>query len=131
MLQLVHDEGPAGVAEDMIPKLLGETTRRDRPDVVDRVRNLVLASSGDAVAGAVRAMMTRPDSTPLLPTIHVPTLVIVGAEDTLTPFASAEELHNGIAGSELVQIPASGHLSNLEQPDLFHAALARFLSHRV
>jgi pimeloyl-ACP methyl ester carboxylesterase len=131
MLQLVEDKGPSGVADDMIPKLLGETTRRERPDVVDHVRELVLASSREAIAGAVRAMMTRPDSTPLLPTIHVPTLVIVGDEDTLTPPAAAEELHKGIAGSELVQIPAAGHLSNLEQPDLFHAAIARFLSHRV
>jgi pimeloyl-ACP methyl ester carboxylesterase len=115
----------------MVPKVLGETTQTKRPAVVEQVRSLVLASSADAIAGGVRALMTRPDSTPLLQTIHVPTLIVVGDEDTLTPPAAAEEMHRGIAGSELVRIPQAGHLTNLEQPELFTAALAGFLSHRV
>jgi len=131
MLKLVQEKGPSAVADEMIPKLLGETTRRERPDVVERVRALVLASSTDAIAGAIRALMTRPDSTPLLESIHVPALVLVGAEDTVTPPAAAQALHRGIPGSRLVEIPAAGHLANLEQPELFHQALASFLSHRV
>lgn len=131
MIELVRSKGPAAVAEEMIPKLLGETTRRMRPEVVDRVRALATSSSAEAIAGALRALMTRPDATPQLPTIHVPTLVVVGEEDTVTPRAAAEEMHRGIAGSELVVIPAAGHLSNLEQPAAFDAALARFLDHRV
>jgi pimeloyl-ACP methyl ester carboxylesterase len=75
--------------------------------------------------------MTRPDSTPLLPTIHFPTLIIVGAEDMVTPPSASEEMHRAIAGSQLVVIPAAGHLTNLEQPQSFNDALARFLGHRV
>jgi pimeloyl-ACP methyl ester carboxylesterase len=75
--------------------------------------------------------MTRPDSSPLLGTIHLPTLVIVGAEDTVTPPSAARDLQRSIAGSQLVEIPGAGHLSNLEQPELFDAAVAQFLSHRV
>jgi 3-oxoadipate enol-lactonase len=131
MLQLVEEQGPSAVADEMLPKLLGETTRRTRPDVVERGRALAMSSSTSAIAGALRALMTRPDSTPLLQTLHMPALVIVGAEDILTPPSAAQELHRGIAGSELVEIPGAGHLSNLEQPTLFQAALARFLSHRV
>jgi pimeloyl-ACP methyl ester carboxylesterase len=131
MLQLVQDKGPAAVADDMIPKLLGETTRRTRPDVAERVRSLVLANSAESIAGAVRALMTRPDSTPLIATIHVPTLILVGNEDTVTPPALSEEMHRAIGGSELVRIDGAGHLSNLEQPGLFNDALARFLDHRV
>ena len=131
MLQLVQDKGPSAVADEMVPKVLGETTQTMRPAVVEHVRSLVLASSTDAIAGGVRALMTRPDSTPLLQTIHFPTLIVVGDEDTLTPPAVAEEMHRGIAGSELVRIPQAGHLTNLEQPELFTAALAGFLSHRV
>jgi 3-oxoadipate enol-lactonase len=131
MLQLAKDMGPSAVAEEMVPKLLGETTRKTKPAVAEQVRSLVLASSADAIAGAVRALMTRPDSTPLLSSIHVPTLIIVGDEDTLTPPAASEDMHRAIAGSELARIPRAGHLSNLEQPDLFTAALAAFLSHRV
>ena len=131
MLQLVQDKGPSSVADEMIPKLLGETSRSTRPAVVEQVRSLALASSADAIAGAIRALMTRPDSTPLLASIHVPTLIVVGDEDTVTPPAASEEMHRGIGGSELVRIPQAGHLSNLEQPELFNAALAAFLSHRV
>jgi 3-oxoadipate enol-lactonase len=131
MLQLVQDKGASAVADEMVPKLLGETTKKTRPAVVEQVRTLALASSADAIAGAVRALMTRPDSTPLLSTIHVPTLIVVGDEDTVTPPAASEEMHRAIAGSELERIPLAGHLSNLEQPELFTAALAAFLSHRV
>ena len=131
LLQLVQEKGPSAVAEEMIPKLLGETTRRNRPAVVEEVRSLVLASSAEGIAGGIRALMTRPDSTPLLSSIHVPTLIVVGDEDTLTPASAAEELHRAIVGSELVTIPHAGHLSNLEQPEPFTAALAAFLSHRI
>ena len=131
MLQLVQEKGPAAVADDMIPKLLGDTTRRTQPDVAERVRSLIMSSSTEAIAGAVRALMTRPDSTPLLPTIHVPTLILVGAEDSVTPPPAAHDMHRAIAGSELVEIPDAGHLSSLEQPERFDTALARFLAHRV
>jgi 3-oxoadipate enol-lactonase len=131
LLQIVQDKGPSAVADDMIPKLLSETTRSTRPAVVELVRSLAVASSSDAIAGAIRALMTRPDSTPLLSSIHVPTLVLVGDEDALTPPPASEEMQRAIAGSELVRIPQSGHLSNLEQPELFNAALAAFLTHRV
>jgi 3-oxoadipate enol-lactonase len=131
MLELVQAQGPAAVAQEMIPKLLGETTRQTRPEVVDRVRSLVLSNSADAIAGAVRALMTRPDSTALLSTIHFPTLIVVGDEDTVTPPAVAEKMHAGIGGSELTVIAKAGHLSNLEQPEAFNGAVARFLAHRL
>ena len=75
--------------------------------------------------------MTRPDATPLLPTIHCPTLVVVGDEDVITPPAASEEIARGIAGAELAIIPGAGHMSNMEQPAAFNLALARFLDHRV
>jgi 3-oxoadipate enol-lactonase len=131
LLRTAQEKGAAAVADEMLPKLLGGTTQRERPGVVEKVRQLVLSNSTDAIAGAIRALMSRPDSTPLLTTIHVPTLILVGAEDTVTPPSNAEAMHHSIAGSELVRIPAAGHLANLEQPDLFDAALARFLLHRV
>lgn len=131
MLELVQAKGPSAVAEEMIPKLLGETTRRTQHDVVDRVQALVLSNSADAIAGAIRALMTRPDSTPLLSTIHVPTLILVGDEDTVTPPALAENMHRRITGSELTVITGAGHLSNLEQARAFNSAVAHFLAHRL
>lgn len=134
MLQMVEGKGAAGVAavaDDMVPKLLGETTRAQKPDVVQHVRSLILSNTSEAIAGGVRALMSRPDSTPLLKSIHCPTLVIVGEEDAVTPSALAERMHSAIAGSELVTIAAAGHLSNIEQPSAFNDALARFLTHRL
>ena len=131
MLALLQEKGPAAIADEMIPKLLGEQTRREQPAVGENIRSLILSSSADAIGHAVMALMTRPDSTPLLSSIHCPTLVVVGDQDTLTPPALSEQMHKAIAGSEYVVIPGAGHLSNLEQPDAFNAALARFLEHRV
>jgi len=131
LMQTAATGGAAAVADEMIPKLLGETTRRDRPDVVARVRGLAESSPVGAITGALHAMMTRPDSTPLLPSIHVPALILVGEEDKVTPPSLSDEMHRAIAGSEMTIVERAGHLSNLENTDAFNAALARFLEHRV
>jgi pimeloyl-ACP methyl ester carboxylesterase len=131
MLDLLRSRGVSAIADDMLPKLLGETTRRTRPEVVERVRSLVLSSSERGVAGAITALMTRQDSTPLLSSIRCPTLIVVGEEDTLTPPQLSQDMHRAIAGSELVVVPAAGHLPSLERPDVFNAALARFLRSAV
>ncbi|HEX7138687.1 MAG TPA: alpha/beta fold hydrolase [Vicinamibacterales bacterium] len=131
LLAVVNSQGADAVADQMIPKLLGETTRATKPEIAEHVRGLIRSNSSEAIAGGIRALMSRPDSTPQLAAIHVPTLVVVGEEDVITPQSAAEELHSRIAGSELVCIPAAGHLSNLEQPAAFNSALARFLEHRV
>ena len=131
MLTLVRERGPSAVADEMLPKLLGPTTRATRPDVVERVRAIALSNSADAIAGALTALMTRPDSTGLLPAIHCPTLILVGDEDVVTPPALSETLHKAITGSELRLIPQSGHLSSIECADAFNDTLARFLDHRV
>ena len=80
---------------------------------------------------ALTAMMTRPDSTPMLPTIRIPVQIIVGAEDAITPPPLSEQMHKDIPGSELVVIPGAGHMSNMEQPAAFNDALGRFLDTRV
>ena len=131
MQALVREKGPAAVADQMLPKLLGETTHRTQPAVVDKVRQMVLGNSPEGISGALTAMMTRPESESLLSSIRCPALVIVGAEDTLTPPALSADMHQKIAGSTLVTIPEAGHLANLERPAEFNDALGRFLDHRV
>jgi pimeloyl-ACP methyl ester carboxylesterase len=134
MLASIEQRGVAGVAavaDDMLPKLLSEQTRTRQPEVVDTMRGLILSNTPAGVAGAVSALMTRPDSTATLKTIHCPTLIIVGEHDAITPPALSQGMHEAIPGSELVVIPGAGHMPNLEQPAAFNAALARFLEHRV
>jgi pimeloyl-ACP methyl ester carboxylesterase len=131
MIQLVRDKGVAAIVDEMLPRLVGATTQRQRPDVVARVRELSLEASADGVVGALEAMKSRPDSTPLLADVHVPTLVIVGEEDVITPPILSEEMHRAIAGSTLVVLPDAGHLPSIETPSAFNEALAGFLEHRV
>jgi 3-oxoadipate enol-lactonase len=131
MIQRVREEGPARVAGEMIPKLLCPSTRANRPETVEALRDLILSNSTDTIAGAILALMTRPDSTPTLSQVHCPVLVVVGDEDVLTPLPCSEAIQRGIAGAELVVVPQAGHMSNMEQPAVFNLALARFLEHRV
>jgi pimeloyl-ACP methyl ester carboxylesterase len=127
-IDLVTAEGPAAIADDMMPRLLGDTTRRTQPAIEAHVRSMILSNSSRAIAGALGAIMRRPDSTPLLSSIHCPTLVIAGEEDTLTPPALSQGLHQAIGGSTLSLVPQAGHLANLEQPDAFNRAVGMFLS---
>jgi 3-oxoadipate enol-lactonase len=131
LLERLHAHGVAAVADDLLPKLVGETSRRQRPEVVATVRRLIEASPPEAIEAAVHALMARPDSTPDLDRIRCATLVIVGAEDSITPPADAEMMHRRIDGSTLVVLQNAGHLSNVEVPDAFNAAMLAFLSKRT
>jgi pimeloyl-ACP methyl ester carboxylesterase len=128
MLELVRRGGARAVAGEMLPKLLGETSKRERPELEEAVRDMIEINGTPGIAGAIEAMMTRPDSTPLLSAIGVPALILVGAEDTLTPPADSESMNRQIGRSQLVILPRAGHLSSLESPDAFSRALASFLA---
>jgi pimeloyl-ACP methyl ester carboxylesterase len=128
MIDLVIREGVEAVAAQMVPKLLGTTTQNDRPDLVDHVRNLVVENSREGVKTAVRAMMERGDSRPLLSKIDVPTLIVHGVEDVLIPPAEAEGMRKAIRNAQLELMPVAGHLPNLERSDLFEWRLWQFLN---
>jgi pimeloyl-ACP methyl ester carboxylesterase len=128
MIDQVEDGGVEAIAGQMVPKLLGATTHRDRPDVVKHVQDLIARNTPGGIQAAVTAMMNRKESTPLLEKIDVPALVMHGAEDTLIAPAEAEGMHRAIRTSQLELIPLSGHLPNLEQPVAFDGMLWRFLN---
>jgi 3-oxoadipate enol-lactonase len=123
----VREQGPGALTEGLLGALLGEPTREKKPDVVETVRTL-MENPPAGYVGALEAMKGRPDSTPDLASIDVPTLIVVGENDTLTPPELSRRMHEHIGGSRLVVIPEAGHLSNLEAPEAFNGALAEFLS---
>jgi 3-oxoadipate enol-lactonase len=131
MIELVRASGPSAVADQMLPKLLGATSARTRPELVPQVRRMIESTSVSAIAGAIDAMLGRPDSTSDLARIAYPVLIVVGEEDVLTPVADAKSLDLRITRSSLVVLPEAGHLSNLESPDAFSRALADFLGSNV
>lgn len=131
MLELARRDGAAGVADEMLPKLLAPSTLPDQPALRDRIRALILECTPESLGFAITSMMNRPDSTGDLASIRCPTLILVGAEDALTPISDAEALQRQIAGAVLEIISDAGHLSSVEQPQRFNAALAKFLANQV
>lgn len=126
-IDLARREGPAGIATAMVPKLLGETMRREQPDLADAVRRLILVNSTEGIVAALGAIKTRPDATPTLGSVSCPALVIAGEEDAIIPVADAEAMHTAMPGSSLIVLPRVGHLSNLESPAAWGSAVEAFL----
>ena len=124
----VRREGASAVADAVLPKLVGATSHRERPELVARVRRMIEANPPRGITDALAGLAARADSTPTLREIGVPTLVVVGDEDVITPRPEAEALQRGIALSELVVIPRAGHLSSLENPEEFNRHLRAFLT---
>jgi pimeloyl-ACP methyl ester carboxylesterase len=131
LAEKVRRQGPEAAAEAFLPKLLGETTRRERPEMVARVREMILANPARGICDALAGLAARADATGVLREIRVPTLFVVGEEDVVSPPAEMETMHQQVAGSRLVKLPRVGHLSNLEDPPGFNAALSEFLSPRT
>jgi pimeloyl-ACP methyl ester carboxylesterase len=126
LAQRTAAQGPSAVIAEMLPKLLAPSRYEQDPELVGKVKAMIAAAPVQGIIGALMAMAERPDSTGLLPAIEIPVLVVVGADDVLTPPQDAERIAGGIAGAELVMIPDAGHLSNLEQPARFTGAVERF-----
>jgi len=126
-IAVVEAHGSAAQVEAMLPKVLGATTHAHRPGVVSEFRRTGQSQDKAAVVAGLVALRDRPDARPGLAAINVPTLVVVGDEDTLTPPADAAALAAGVRGAKLVVLPGAGHLSNLETPDAFNAAVLDFL----
>ncbi len=120
-------EGMAGIADSMLPKLLTPETVSKRPDLVKRVRDMMLKTKPEGAAGALLGMAERDDQTPVLSQISCPTLILVGREDPITPVADSEKMNREIAGSRLVVLENAAHVSNLERTDQFNEELLRFL----
>ncbi len=127
MRDVVASRGPRGVADEMLPKLLGATTHTTRPDVAITVRALIEANTAAGVDRAIQRLRDRPDATSQLQHVAVPALVIVGEEDAITPVDDARALARGIPHASLTILPGAGHLSNLETPDAFNQVVNSWL----
>jgi len=119
--------GMAGVTDAMLPKLLTPETVTKRPEVVKQLRDMMLKTKPGGASAALRGMAAREDHTALLPQISVPTLILVGREDPITPLQDSEKMHDKIAGSRLVVIENASHVSNIEQSAIFNTELSSFL----
>jgi pimeloyl-ACP methyl ester carboxylesterase len=127
LIAFAKDHTAQDVIDQLLPKMVSNDTRTYEPEVVAKVRQIAAAQSIRGIIDALQALRDRPDAMPWLGQIRVPTLVMVGSEDALTPPALAQSLVEKIPDARLATLNAAGHLSNLEQPELFNVALRSFL----
>ncbi|MGH7518365.1 MAG: alpha/beta fold hydrolase [Gemmatimonadales bacterium] len=126
--QQARELGANAVADAMLPNMLAGATRERDPALTERVRRMMAGTPVAGIIGALAAIRDRPDSTPLLSTLDgLPTLVMVGAEDRITPPDRARAMADRIPGARFVVIPGAGHLPTLEAPEATSDALRSFL----
>lgn len=125
---LIRQAGSVGpLAATMLPRLLGKTTVGHKPHVWRNVAQVLERTPVESACDALAALATRPDRRPMLASINVPTLVLVGEEDIISPPAEMREIAAGIPGSRFVAIPGTGHLSTIETPEAATDAMLSFL----
>jgi 3-oxoadipate enol-lactonase len=123
----VLERGTEWFADLMLPKLIGQTTRETRPDLVNGARRMILKMSPMDIAQVQHGMAARPDSVPTLKTINVPTLVVLGGEDPIATMADGELMRQHIPGSRVSVIPKAGHFAAWEQPEAVGKLLRQFV----
>ncbi len=123
----IEERGPEQFVDSLLPRLIGETTRRNRPDIVEDARRMALEGTGKGIIANQLGMAERPDSIPTLSTINVPTLFIGGTEDIGAPQEAIERMHKGVRGSRMRMIPQAGHYAAMEKPREFAEILREFL----
>jgi 3-oxoadipate enol-lactonase len=113
----VIERGTEPFIDSMLPKLFGKTTVAARPDLVAQAKRMMMKMSAEDIAQVQRGMAERPDSTPTLNIIDVPTLILIGEEDTLSTAADGELMRQNIPGSQFRLIPKAGHYAPWEQSE--------------
>lgn len=127
LIAAVQSKGASAVADAMLPNLFSEPTRSTNPALIERVRTIALKQPASGLIAGLRALRDRPDAAPDLENVQVPTLVLVGEFDLVTPLLAAARIAGTVRKSDLAHIPGAGHLSNLENPAVFNSAVISFL----
>ena len=127
MIELVGKEGATAVADQMMPKMLAKDAAEQRPQVAAALRRIMEACPSQTIGHALAAMRDRPDRSGELSAVSVPTLVIVGDSDAITPPSVAESMARKIPGAQLVVVRGAGHMSPMEQPEQVNRGLKGFL----
>jgi len=127
MIQLVRASGSSAVADQMIGRLLSSGTLEHRPAIAKKLRRIMEQCPAQTIEHALTAMRDRPDRTAELAAITVPTLILVGDADAITPPSVAQAMHQRIAGSEMRIVSGAGHMSPMEQASQVNQAIEQFI----
>lgn len=127
MAERVEKEGVLPVVEAMFPKLIEQQWKKNNPSDAEHLWHMMMSSHPETVAAALRGMAERTDHTATLAQINVPTLVIVGDNDAITPPAESQAMAGALPQAELVEIAGAGHMAPLEKPADVNKAMRAFL----
>jgi len=127
-IEQINVDGVTEFDEKFIKSVFHEDSLTNKMELVENLRSIVFANSKGIITAGLTALAERAESCNTLNTIDIPTLIICGREDTITPLAQSEFMHEHIKGSILEIIDLAGHVSNLEQPDEFNKYLINFLN---
>ncbi|HMD54466.1 MAG TPA: alpha/beta fold hydrolase [Phycisphaerae bacterium] len=125
MVKAVEREGNEAMVAAMLPRLLSDSAS---DELKKYLTDMVRRQSPQGIIAAQLAMAARRDQTDLLSQLHVPVLIIVGAEDVITPPSIAADMKAKIPSARLVEIPGAGHMSNLQSPERVSEAMLEFLN---
>jgi 3-oxoadipate enol-lactonase len=127
-LRTIKSEGVAVFAEDFVKAIFAPQTFQARPEIISSIKQTMCFNSPLGICGAALALATRTDTSEVLSTITVPTQIIVGEHDKLTPPSVSESMKKQIPGADLHIIHEAAHMSNLENAPDFNKCLIDFLN---
>ncbi|MGA2973387.1 MAG: alpha/beta fold hydrolase [Candidatus Bathyarchaeia archaeon] len=130
-IKSVKANGVNAYAEAFVKSVFAPQTFTSDMAAVEKIRQVIRANSSLGICGALLALASRTDTTEALSSIRVPTLILVGEHDLLTPPSASEEMHSRIPNSEIHVIPNAAHLSNLENSDEFNIHVLNFVDRLV
>lgn len=130
-MDAILEDGVEAYAEESIGRLFAASSLTTKADAVAAVKAVIAANSSESLCNTLFAIAERRETCSTLLEIGMPSLILVGAEDSITPPDAAALMHLKIRGSLLAQIPDAGHLSNLENPEEFNSHLLSFLERFV
>ena len=126
-VKAVKAQGVKAFAEGFVKAVFAPATFKSNPKAIESIRAIIEAISPLSIAGTLLALAARTDTTSSLASVAVPTLIMVGEHDSLTPPPASESMHKHIKGSQLQIIPEAAHMSNIENPAVFNKHLIDFL----
>lgn len=126
-IMAVKRDGVPAFAETFVKAVFAPQNLSGQPQAVESIKSIIRGNTQLGIAGTLIALAARTDTTASLAKITVPTLIMVGEHDTLTPPAASESMHAAIKGSQLVVVPGAGHVANIENEAVFNQALVSFL----
>jgi pimeloyl-ACP methyl ester carboxylesterase len=130
-IKAVKANGVQAFAEEFVKSVFWEKTFETNPGVIAFIKQIICTNSPRGIRGTLHALASRSDTTPILSSLHIPTCIIVGEHDKVTPLSDAQSMHRIIAGSELHILPNAAHMSNLENTQAFNTRIAAFLKKQL